>query len=118
VQILCLTRFVYPFEILIDAAIKSRNFHPMIETGDLIDRLCDLGLESWSKTASPRDLSRQRSESRASVRRAVFAEEACVNCGSKYALEEDHIVPQAVGGDSSRENLRLLCRKCRPAGGD
>ncbi len=36
----------------------------------------------------------------------------CVNCQSKYALETDHFEPVSLGGDSSRENLRLLCRNC------
>jgi hypothetical protein len=33
-------------------------------------------------------------------------------CGSKYQIEPDHIIPWAVGGDHSLENLRLSCRKC------
>lgn len=36
----------------------------------------------------------------------------CKKCGSKYALEIDHIKPYALGGKSNLENLRLLCRSC------
>jgi hypothetical protein len=36
----------------------------------------------------------------------------CTNCRSTYAIEVDHIVPRAVGGESTLENLRLLCRSC------
>ena len=31
-------------------------------------------------------------------------------CGSKHFVEEDHIVPKAMGGDDSAINLRLRCR--------
>ena len=31
-------------------------------------------------------------------------------CSEKCRLEFDHVVPIAVGGESSAENLRLLCR--------
>ncbi len=31
-------------------------------------------------------------------------------CGSTFALELDHIVPVALGGQTSVENLRLVCR--------
>ncbi|MES3037888.1 MAG: HNH endonuclease signature motif containing protein [Bdellovibrionota bacterium] len=52
--------------------------------------------------------------SKAQIRRNVYkhAQNKCENCGSKYALEIDHIHPQAKGGASAAENLRLLCRSC------
>ena len=36
----------------------------------------------------------------------------CRNCGSKYALQIDHIVPFANVGMHELANLRLLCRNC------
>lgn len=36
----------------------------------------------------------------------------CKNCGSKYALEIDHIKAYALGGKTIPENLQLLCRNC------
>ena len=36
----------------------------------------------------------------------------CVLCGSRRNLAYDHIKPVALGGESSAENLRLLCFNC------
>ncbi len=40
------------------------------------------------------------------------SEGKCANCKSEFALENDHVVPVAHGGDSGVSNLRLLCRNC------
>jgi len=52
--------------------------------------------------------------SQAHVRREIFkrAQNQCENCRSRYALEIDHILPKALGGDSYENNLRVLCRSC------
>jgi 5-methylcytosine-specific restriction endonuclease McrA len=36
----------------------------------------------------------------------------CVKCGSFYALDADHKIPWAKGGQTSLENLRVLCSNC------
>jgi hypothetical protein len=36
----------------------------------------------------------------------------CTHCGSQQNLQFDHVEPFALGGSSSAENLRLLCRSC------
>ena len=36
----------------------------------------------------------------------------CTNCGSYFALENDHIKMICRGGGNEPENLRLLCRNC------
>jgi len=90
--------------------------HPQISLGELFEELCDLGLREWdpSKTAAPRKRCVNNEKSQAQVRREVFkrAGHKCENCGSTYALEVDHIHPRALGGLSTPENLRLLCRSC------
>ena len=59
----------------------------------------------------------RRSETRvpgAALKRHIYskAHGACEMCGSKSATEFDHIKPWALGGETSEENLRLLCRNC------
>lgn len=48
------------------------------------------------------------------VRRAVFERDGgkCVQCGEKFDLQYDHIIPVALGGASTVENLQLLCGSC------
>ena len=48
------------------------------------------------------------------VRRAVFERDGgqCVECGSKFDLQYDHLIPVALGGASTADNLQLLCGEC------
>lgn len=36
----------------------------------------------------------------------------CNCCGSSNKLEYDHIIPYSCGGNSSRNNIQLLCQRC------
>lgn len=94
--------------------------HPDLPLGELFEKLCDLALEEWNpqKTAAPR---KQRvgqkackGSSKAGLRREIFrmTQNLCANCGSRHALQIDHIRPRAFGGDDHPENFRLLCRAC------
>lgn len=66
---------------------------------------------------SPKVSSSQRHIPR-SVRYTVWkkAEGKCENCGSKRNLQFDHVKPVAMGGQSSLDNLRLLCFHCNQRG--
>jgi hypothetical protein len=38
----------------------------------------------------------------------------CVECRSNFDLQYDHILPVALGGATTIENLKLLCEDCNP----
>jgi hypothetical protein len=48
------------------------------------------------------------------LRRAVFERDGggCVECGERFDLQYDHILPVALGGATTLENLQLLCGEC------
>jgi hypothetical protein len=48
------------------------------------------------------------------VRRAVFERDGgrCVECASNFDLQYDHVIPVALGGGGTFENLQLLCGEC------
>ncbi|WP_093146758.1 HNH endonuclease [Saccharopolyspora antimicrobica] len=33
----------------------------------------------------------------------------CVECGTDFEIQYDHVIPVALGGSSTEENLQLLC---------
>lgn len=86
---------------------------PSLTLSELFDQLCDLGLKEYSP-AAPRKRRITILKSKAQIRRETFqkANNQCEKCGSDYALEVDHIIPQALGGSSDPSNLRILCRSC------
>ncbi|HEY7293524.1 MAG TPA: HNH endonuclease signature motif containing protein [Dehalococcoidia bacterium] len=50
----------------------------------------------------------------AELRRAVFERDGgrCVECGSTFDLQYDHVLPVARGGATTLENLQILCAEC------
>jgi HNH endonuclease len=41
----------------------------------------------------------------------------CRECGTDFDLQYDHVIPLALGGATSAENLQLLCGDCNRAKG-
>jgi hypothetical protein len=48
------------------------------------------------------------------IRRSVFERDGgrCLRCGSAFDLQYDHIIPVALGGATTEQNLQLLCGAC------
>jgi HNH endonuclease len=48
------------------------------------------------------------------VRLAVFERDGgrCVQCDSNFDIQYDHIIPLAMGGASTVQNLQILCAQC------
>jgi 5-methylcytosine-specific restriction endonuclease McrA len=53
------------------------------------------------------------------VRLAVFERDGgrCVDCGSSFDIQYDHVIPLALGGANTAENLQILCAPCNQAKG-
>jgi 5-methylcytosine-specific restriction endonuclease McrA len=53
------------------------------------------------------------------IRRAVFDRDGgrCVECGSAFELQYDHVIPLALGGANTVANLQILCAPCNQTKG-
>jgi uncharacterized protein YdaU (DUF1376 family) len=88
---------------------KYAHTNPNMTLHELLHKMCDNEIAEMEKSpAAP------RVDSEAHARRQVRKRDQnkCTNCDSTHALEIDHIIPQAAGGPSTVENMRLFCRSC------
>lgn len=76
-----------------------------------IDRAMDLMHAERAGEAAPAG---RREHIPEELRREVFRRDGgrCVACGTDELLQFDHIIPVALGGASTPENLQLLCSGC------
>jgi 5-methylcytosine-specific restriction endonuclease McrA len=54
------------------------------------------------------------------LKKEVFADAGhrCQQCGARYPLSLDHIIPLSKGGGWHKENLQCLCEPCNQAKAD
>jgi hypothetical protein len=105
--------------------------HPGATAEEILEAGLDLVLARHAKrrglVAKPRKVPEEAPPAKsdqvpAHVKRAVWARDGgrCQwpldgggTCGSTLRVEIDHVVPRALGGPSTVDNTRLLCRLCR-----
>jgi 5-methylcytosine-specific restriction endonuclease McrA len=63
--------------------------------------------------------SRRREPIPRAVRLAVFERDGgrCVECGSAFDIQYDHVIPLALGGANTAANLQILCAPCNQSKG-
>jgi 5-methylcytosine-specific restriction endonuclease McrA len=102
--------------------------NPSGDLADVIDRACDALIEvvereRFAVTSRPRAKAARRESDDATyipadVKRSVYERDGgrCTftstggeRCGERRFLQIDHVVPRALGGKPTVENLRLLC---------
>lgn len=127
-------RFSFEADSQLESVIDTlRGLHPHLTFDELAKKVFEVALASIDPATKNRAVMKPRatitgdravsikrsSETRPryipiNVKREVWfrAQGKCQNCNSTFALEYDHIIPFAKGGQSIKENLRVLCRNC------
>ena len=96
--------------------VRDLKAHSCPDNDSLLGKMCEEVSKMWDPTLIKRHATGS-TEARY-VPKMVQAEVwrrdrgECTKCHSTYALELDHIKPFAVGGKTTVDNLRLLCRAC------
>ena len=81
---------------------KLERAHAALTATDALTRLDGAGGRS-ARAAIPRE-----------TRLAVWKRDGgrCVACGASFDLQYDHVIPLALGGADTVENLQILCAPC------
>jgi hypothetical protein len=106
--------------------------NPNMKTSELINELCEIALDRLDPIRKKTRTEKKSENLPNFIRRAPDVKNVarqyisvktkkevwqksggkCANCHSEFALENDHVVPVALGGSSEISNLRVLCRNC------
>ena len=99
--------------------LKSLRPHQTDVVKEALKKAVEKAKQQKFKTLKRPSLQLEVRSSKRSSQRHVFAKAAhrCQNCGSKHALEIDHIHPKALGGSNNPANMRILCRSCNQRAG-
>ncbi len=78
-----------------------------------------LGRAHASMSAGQLDAKPRRNGIPREVRLAVFERDGgrCVECGSNFDIQYDHLIPHSLGGADSVQNLQILCAPCNQSKG-
>ncbi|NUM89678.1 MAG: HNH endonuclease [Bdellovibrionales bacterium] len=85
--------------------------HPNIPLGELFEKLCDLGIETWDPGRPPKQAARAR-KANSPAAQQVSAPLHRLVWQKARNNQIDHRISRALGGSNTPENLRLLCRSC------
>jgi 5-methylcytosine-specific restriction endonuclease McrA len=102
-------------EVLRERLLKLKgalaHSNPNMTLSELLHKICDIAEE---QIAIKEPIKTSTKITKAKVQREVWTrdESKCSKCGSTHAVQEDHRIPEAVGGKFTVENIRLLCRSC------
>lgn len=98
--------------------IRDLLAHQKLNRDTIIGRILDEATIAFEKKRFNLGTEAQESDSNsryipAGLKKTIFErDKKCTKCGSTYALQIDHIKPFALGGKTTKRNLRLLCRNC------
>jgi 5-methylcytosine-specific restriction endonuclease McrA len=103
----CLDRFYWEDEGLAAEDVYALAYERQLRARRKLERarttVAVAGLPQSRRQPIPREL-----------RQTVFARDGgrCVECDATFDLQFDHVIPVAMGGATSEQNLQLLCGGC------
>ncbi|HXH74192.1 MAG TPA: HNH endonuclease [Bacteriovoracaceae bacterium] len=97
--------------------LKALKGHSCPDMDSLIRKMTEELNSLWDPATVIRNRKKTNGDTRyvqVAVKAEVWTRDKgkCSKCGSTFALELDHVKPVGVGGKTTVENLRLMCRSC------